>query len=261
MGPKIRRVLFAVDSAAQSRLLGEAAMRLAVDQGARLHAMFVEDLNLLRASALPFVHEISLPAAELRPFTEESIERALRTTAENVRGLLAEIAARLNVEWTFDVRREHFPGALVASLETADLLLIAPRPALSEGRLKKSRLDPATRVSPIIALVDRQESAPQVLQAAFAAQTIFGSRLIVSILAENHRQFEKARQEVAGLLESARAPTFVEPAAVQTVSDLLGVARRQHASLLFLGADSPLIQQESLRILVNRLECLIGIVR
>ena len=130
--PRVRQVVIALDNAGSTVTACEAALELAVELRAELHGLFVEDVDLLRASALPFVQEIGVPSARLQPFTVESVERELQAIGERARALLAKRAGEAKIEWNFHVRRDSFPRAFARPLKTPTSWSSDPDCRLSE---------------------------------------------------------------------------------------------------------------------------------
>ena len=78
---RIRRILFALDAATDAPDSLEAATEIAERLNAELIGLFVEDVNLLRSAALPFVREINLGSGGWREFSPANVERELRSRA------------------------------------------------------------------------------------------------------------------------------------------------------------------------------------
>lgn len=106
---------------------GTAAIETAVDLAARLEAeligLFVEDVSLLQWAALPFAREIGMASVTSRRRDVASIERSLRSLAEEAHGALARIAERAPLRWSFQVARGPVLSELLAAAEQADLLV------------------------------------------------------------------------------------------------------------------------------------------
>ena len=81
----IRRIVFALDAASDSADSLEAAAELAERLHAELVGVFVEDANLLRLTALPFVREINLASGQWQSFDPEAVERDMRARAARAR--------------------------------------------------------------------------------------------------------------------------------------------------------------------------------
>lgn len=111
----IRRILVALDASPHSLAALRAATRLAELFGAELQGVYVEDINLLRASELPFSREITIHSGAQRRLNLRQIEKQLRDQAELARRALTDSAERARVRWSFRTSR----GTVVSELLTA----------------------------------------------------------------------------------------------------------------------------------------------
>lgn len=121
----IRRILVALDASADSLAALEAAGDLAAALHAELQGLFVEDLNLVRLTGLPFSTEIDLLSGEPRRLAAEDVERHLKRQAERARRSLERVAKRVRVRWTFRTVRGRVGAELLAT-ET-DLITVGAR--------------------------------------------------------------------------------------------------------------------------------------
>lgn len=120
----IQRVIVLVSDAGDSNAALEAAAKLAARRGAELHALFVEDVNLLRSAGLPFAREIGLTSASVRPMSTEAVEQRLRAQAERSRQLLERISRRLNIRASFRVSRGNVEHEALGSTQPDDMLVL-----------------------------------------------------------------------------------------------------------------------------------------
>lgn len=112
----IERVVLPLDAASESRAAIDTAVRLAARARAPLHAIFVEDENLLSLAGLPFARQFTLGAGA-ETLTTGQLERHLRAAAGRVRQELFAVARRHGVECTFEVVRGDSSSALAAASE------------------------------------------------------------------------------------------------------------------------------------------------
>src|SRR4030066_1013786 len=120
----IRRILLGLDTATPGLAAFEAASMLAARLDAELHALFVEDINLLRLAALPFARETRLTSATTRRLQNPDMERALRAEATRAQATLATVATRLNVRWSFQVTRGQMAARGRAAAMETDLIAL-----------------------------------------------------------------------------------------------------------------------------------------
>lgn len=127
---KIRRVIVGLDPAPQSRALLEAAAEAAEQMEAELVGLFVENVDLLHFAGLPFAREVGITSAVRRELDVEAMERSLRGLAREAQRLLASVAERTPVRWSFRVSRGSLMAELLAAAEEADLVIaVAGQPA------------------------------------------------------------------------------------------------------------------------------------
>lgn len=178
-GLQIRRITIAVDASPASRGTLEATADLAARLGAELLGIFVEDLDLLHAAALPFSAEVDAFSAALRPVGRVEAERRLRRQAARARAILEEIAGRSQVPWTFQVLRGRVAAELLAQAAEADLMILSrgrhrrrlgstARELLARSGEGRILLLPAERRpgGPVAVLYDGSPAAAHALEAA-----------------------------------------------------------------------------------------------
>ncbi|MFN7087666.1 MAG: hypothetical protein ACK4N4_13735 [Burkholderiales bacterium] len=118
------RVIVAVGPAAPDPLLLAVAARLARSGDAELATLFVEDINLLRLAELPFAIEIGMASSTMRRLGVSDIERALKRQAAELRGVLAEITAAAQLDWTFEMVRGRPARVLLQAAGKGDLVVL-----------------------------------------------------------------------------------------------------------------------------------------
>ena len=120
---KIRRVIVGLDPALQSRAVLEAAVELAGRMEAELVGLFVENQDLLHFAGLPFAREVGFASATRRTLDVQSMERSLRALAKEAQQMLASVAGRTPVQWSFRVVRGSPAAELLAVAEEYDLVI------------------------------------------------------------------------------------------------------------------------------------------
>lgn len=142
-GGRPARVLVAVDGSPDGRLALELAALLAAQwleaegdgnatEGAastvnplvELRGVYVEDDALRCAAALPFVNEIALHSARMRPLTLGELEPRLDRIANQLRESVAAAAREFAVEWSFAVRRGRMAQVSWESTGDADWVVV-----------------------------------------------------------------------------------------------------------------------------------------
>ncbi|MDJ0834524.1 MAG: hypothetical protein QNJ69_13455 [Gammaproteobacteria bacterium] len=103
--PQQRSVILRIDAGSFSVTTIELAVQMAASVHSRLHAMFIEDEDLLHAAGLPCTREISFSTARERPTDVEQMQRSLRSMAEKIKKSLEQASERSQIAWSFDVIR------------------------------------------------------------------------------------------------------------------------------------------------------------
>ena len=129
----VTRIAIACDAACEIQPAIEAAAQLAAYWQAALHGIFVEDLALLQAAALPFTREVSPDAAQA--LDEAEMARHLAALASRVRGELEAAAREHGLAWSFAVVRDR-PTARTLSAPDTDLLVLEGRARPFAGALR-----------------------------------------------------------------------------------------------------------------------------
>ena len=139
----VRRVLVALDHSRSARAALEAAAEMAAqgDGGeVELVGLYVEDLALLRAAALPVTSLIQRHAGKPRDMAAAEVERAFRIAARAARASLSEISERLRIRTSFQVQRGRLQSEMVAAACRFDLVSVGTtgRPGAEAGSIAKA---------------------------------------------------------------------------------------------------------------------------
>ncbi len=95
-------VLLRVDSQSISVITIDIAVAMAASVETRLHGLFIENQDLLRAASLPFTREISFTTAEEKPTDYDQMQRSLRAMAAQFRQSLEKAARASQISCSFD---------------------------------------------------------------------------------------------------------------------------------------------------------------
>jgi hypothetical protein len=118
----IRRITVVQEPARGARALGAVAEAAAALE-AELLGLFLEDVELLHFAGLPFAREIGA-SARPRGLDVQTMERRLRSQAEQARRALAAAAKGKPLRWSFRVERGSVPAQLRKALADADLVVL-----------------------------------------------------------------------------------------------------------------------------------------
>jgi nucleotide-binding universal stress UspA family protein len=269
--PPIRRILLALDTATHDRAAFEAATALAAHLDAELHALFVEDINLLRLAALPFARETRLISATTRRLQNPDMEHALRAEATRAQAMLATVATRLNVRWSFQVTRGQVAAQVrAAALETDLVALIfsggAPAglthiAATIETLMRGAAcpllmLPPGSGIRPpFVVVYDGSTASARALRLAAPLALAEGQGVTVLLAAVDPPMARRLRSEadalLAGTKVTAQYPVLPRPDATA----IARAVRAASAGTLLMAADSPVFDGTARRRLLEELEC------
>jgi hypothetical protein len=156
MSQPIERVVLALDATGETRAAIDIAVRLAARGKLRLHAVFVEDEELLRWARSPFGREVVAGSGWV-PAGGEEIELHLRAAAARAREEVLHAARPHSVECSFEIVRGALETALAAASEH-DLVIAAglARPVAGHFRIE-SRWSAMLDLAPGPILLTRAE--------------------------------------------------------------------------------------------------------
>jgi len=187
MSTAARRILVALDTSTGSRLALRRAADLARRLDAELSGLFVEDENLLHLAGLPFARELSASGAAARRLSPEAMERELARQAMLLEQELEQIAASLDLRWSFRTRRGRVAGELLAARAGHQLVALGraalqpgarrlgstARRLLSEPGLALVLIGPApVRHDRVLAIFDRSPAARSALRQALELSSV-----------------------------------------------------------------------------------------
>jgi len=146
-------ILVALDSSRHSAAALAAAVELAAALHLELRGLFVEDIALVHLCGLPFGQEIGSFTATPRRLEQTHLEREFRIQATLLRKIMAEVAGKRRIAWSFQVVRGAVTDQVLAASVSAQML--------SLGRVGRS---PGKRTGSTAQAVARQTQRPVVLQ-------------------------------------------------------------------------------------------------
>lgn len=245
----IRRIVVALDASPGSRAALAAAASLAEMWEAELHGLFIEDINLLRLSGLPFAREVLFAEPRPRRIEGEELLKQLRARAAILRQEVQEMAAEHKITGSFQVMQGHIDKELLAAVLDTDLLALgrlghSVARRVSLGSTARAIIDHATSAvllagtevaaGPIVALYDGSEVGRRVLNLAVSLAER-GGDLRVLVWAEDEADAFEARQWTIHSLESHPIPIQYQHLSGDNPQLVLQWVNRQKAGLLLLG--------------------------
>ncbi|MEQ8786806.1 MAG: hypothetical protein RIC55_10930 [Pirellulaceae bacterium] len=254
--PKDRRsVLLVVDSDAPPPSVLEAAATFAAEWQAQLAGLFVEDIDLLRAAALPCSSELDFTTAAIRPLESFALARTLSQRAESMRAALAQMCTTSRIDWTFRISQGEFVRETLAAAGEAELFIVcrASRSAPSTGGKPPLR-PPGRRTAPaVLAVLDGGIGSSRVLRVAARLSRLFGAPLVVAFAASPDAASPGAATSAAlrtacrRLLSELKVEAAMHDVAVDDALQLLEAAQRWKSGWLVIGRDCALLDEVHLR--------------
>ncbi len=132
----LRRVVVALDVAADFAPAIELAATVAAGWRASLRGLFAEDERLQRLAALPFAQQLDPATAQRTPISAEGMRAEIDALMRRMRQELESVAERHGLPWSFDAA----PGSIDRDefvIESDELLAVglSSRPIVSQMRL------------------------------------------------------------------------------------------------------------------------------
>jgi nucleotide-binding universal stress UspA family protein len=280
--PRFRRILMALDSGYEDVSSVEAAAALAARLRAELLGLFVEDIDLVRLAELPEVSTYSMLSAGGRRLAADQLKRVLRMQLARSRQAIEQAAARRRIKFAFQVRQ----GRLVAEVSTvagiSDLVVVgwskgdistpwattrmapvATAQAVAEAAARSVLLLRPTGAvgGPVLVAYDGSDESRQALAAAAEIADLDGGVIEVALLTGRLDRAEAWQREVETTLADVGSTVKYIHLPKAGLDDLCKIAERQGASLMVLGADLVLKENEPGRRLLERVRCSVLMVR
>ncbi len=259
---RIRRIVFAIDASPGSVAALGAAAELAAALEAELLGLFVEDINLIRWSSLPFARQFGTLSPVSRPLASGEIERQLRLQATEARKVLDAMAQRLGVRTSFRVARGSVVDQLIGDLAAGDLLSLGVRGYLAGQRRglgsTARRVAVSARGRILLLPPDARPTGPAAVvftgtpasfDALEIALAIVRGRAadvhVICVAPSGHETANLARDAAQRLGPAADGVHFRDLAA-ESIPGVGAVARSLAASTLILPREGALVSEEAL---------------
>lgn len=165
--PEVEYILVALDLSPHSEAALASAAELAAALHLELRGLYVEDVDLLHLCGLPFALEFGSFTARPRRIEQSHLEREFRMQATQLRKIMADVAGRRRVAWSFQVVRGGVTEQLLAASATARML--------SLGRVGRS---PGKRTGSTAQAIAERTQRPVMLQSR-RQRSISGPLLVV----------------------------------------------------------------------------------
>jgi nucleotide-binding universal stress UspA family protein len=274
---EIARILVALDASSHSRSALEAAAQLAARLHAELQALFIEDVDVRRLGALPFVQEVGIFSARCRQLEPGELTRQLEAQARRMQRRFRRTTEWIGVECTFRRARGRVVPQILAAASEADMVILGKG---AWATFETGRLGPAVRAVlseiptpimilqagaqlelPVLAIYDGSQAAHRALSRAAILARRDNHRLMVLILGNE--------EEPAGRLQ-ARAETWLEGRGLDvryqilteaSASRLAALVAEQGYGTVVLPRESYVIEDEAVLDFLDQTEVPVLLVR
>ncbi len=239
-------------------LLDVLRLLLGKDSENDLQGVFIEDDELQRAAALPFVKELCRLTLGVREFNSTQLERAVALRIRTARRAIAELAQRMGVPHTFRNVQGSTISLLQETAHSADITVFEPL-----------RMFAATPISPlvqtrrsqqriVVAIDDLDTGADALIAATLLAEGEM-RRISVLLIAAAPAEQDALNRMISKLLPAGLVRILIlsEPG----IQNLIVATRAEGANMLVLGASDELLRPESLQSLRQQLRCPICLVK
>jgi len=271
----VTRVVVACDAAGEILPAIEAGGRLAAHWRARLHVVFVEDPNLRLLFDRPEVCHVSLVSAGLAAVAATDMEYMFLAMAERARGLVAELANRHRLDWSFAVISEALSATSFGVVEN-DFLVVegTARPFAGQMRFR-SRFSTLALATAQPVLMIRPRHHPRRIVAAVFGPDSPGLRRTLAAAGDMAAAADGPLLVLAGpdapraaeigkiMAESGHLPEAglrVQPIAGPATLQNIHESHLSHA-LLVLDGTAPIGEQSDLQALAAKADCDVLLVR
>ena len=252
----MRRIAITLDALEISAKALEQAVQLAERMGAQVEGIFIEDIDLIEITGLPFLREVRSVSRSEDAINQARMEQELRVLARRAERLLSEQAARHNVAWTFRIWRGSIDRDLLAADIEADVFALT---RLGAGLVRIPVL--RSRATSVSVLFSGSDASARALETAINLATDPYKELNILLpAADDTEAVRLQKQAIAQLGEHAASAHFMR-LEDGSLADLLEILADTHSAVLIVERDHKLLQMTSLKQGLNSLNCPLLIVR
>lgn len=263
--PAIRRIVVTLDSPESGRAALEVAVRLAAVVGAELEGVFIEDINLIRLSELPFLREIRASSLIEGGISSQSMQRDLRALARQAQRMFEQATQATGVGCSFRVWRGHAAVETLSSSFEADVISLRGGGALTAYRAQ-SFVRTRASATPYAAkgisvLFDASPAADRALAIACQLAVNLGAPLNI-LLADTATGAADLETRAGKILAAHTMRANFIPLGESSVTALTRAMRAlDHHGVLIVGTDHPLFRQGGFSRCLEALTCPVLFVR
>ncbi|MGQ9686247.1 MAG: universal stress protein [Thiobacillaceae bacterium] len=239
----IRRILLALSGTGDELAAIDAAAELAAALEAELSALFVEDVDLLRASRLPSMWEMGRHSARLRLMQADSTMRLLKAAARRAEQALQRAAMARSLRYSFRILQGKPLPTLLTEAASLDLVLLGRRAMAITAHRR-----------PLAVLFDGSMSAAGTLAVGLKLARATDRPCVVLVVAADAQTYRALAQQV-GWAVGGGAEVSMQRLQDDDPADLATAVNGLRAAALALPADYTEGDLNRLGALQSRLRC------
>lgn len=252
----MRRIVVTLDAIEVSEQALEHAVQLADRMGAFLEGIFVEDIDLIEISSLPFARELRPVSRSENVINLVRMEQELRALARRAERRLSEQAARHNVTWSFRIWRGSIDNDLLAADLEADVL------ALSRlGAPLKRSTAVCKRSASVTLLFTGSEASTRALDIAKKLASDPDRELVILLPVADKEEALRLQESAADQLQGLAASAHFVQMAERSIGELLEILADANSAVLIIERDTEYLRMLSRKQSLNLLTCPLLVVR
>lgn len=261
----IHRIVVILDAVEFGQSTLQTSVRLAAALGAKIEGVFVRDSNLSRLTGLPFLRELRPWSLAEDVFSEQRIESELRALARNAEQFLAQAAAALGVDWSFQVWQGRIEAEVLISHFEADLVTIhrscfmrsyrlPPLPLAYRGATRQAK-------ATIDVLFDDSSQSARALAIACQLGREWNTTVRLWLTAADDETMTRLQTQANTLLAAYQQPVRCISLLNVGVRAFCQALNRSASSMLIAESGHPLLRQQGLSQCLKELSCPVLLLR
>jgi hypothetical protein len=233
------------------RLLGR-------DTATELHGVFIEDDELQRIAALPFVKELCRLTLSVREIHETRFDRTIAMRMRTARSEVEGLARRMGVSHTFRTAQGSTVSLLQETIHSANITVFEPLRRFATPVVRQAgHIRRAARR--IVVVIDDVVTGDEALITAALLAEGQAHRISILLRAESTIELDEMDQMVHELLPAGPKRLLLLPD--QGVQQLIAAVHAERADMLVIAASEEMLKPEFLGSLLKQIECPICLVR
>ena len=188
-----------------------------------------------------------------------SVDSSLHAKADEIRRALENACHRVSVQWSFEVSRGDVTRTTLRVSSEADLVIIGRQGLAQAAKVDLARKPRPKR--PIVVAYDGTEAAKRALELASQLARTETRPITVVLANPGIEQADELRQGCEEACQMAGINVLLDTQLVSDATALCHAVHRWKGEILLINRDSPMLDENTIEALVNRLDSPIGLVR